>query len=141
MPRDPLDTATILYTSGTTGKPKGAEGCHFSLVEQVNVLLNGTLDLEPGDRILGCLPLFHTFGQTCVMNMGFRAGAAIVLVPKFDGATALQLLNEHGCTVMTGVPDHVHRAAGGREVEPRPPAAPLRDEWRAPPSRSPSSSG
>ena len=104
VPRDPLDTATILYTSGTTGKPKGAEGCHFSLVEQVNVLLNGTLDLDPEDRILGCLPLFHTFGQTCVMNMGFRAGAAIVLVPKFDGATALQLLNEHGCTVMTGVP-------------------------------------
>ncbi|MEN0086455.1 MAG: long-chain fatty acid--CoA ligase [Leifsonia sp.] len=103
-PRGPLDTATILYTSGTTGKPKGAEGCHFSLVEQVNVLLAGTLDIEPTDRILGCLPLFHTFGQTCVMNMGFRAGAAVVLVPKFDGATALQLLNEHACTIMTGVP-------------------------------------
>ncbi len=104
VPRHPIDTATILYTSGTTGKPKGAEGCHFSLVEQVNVLLNGTLDLEPTDRILGCLPLFHTFGQTCVMNMGFRAGAAVVLVPKFDPATALQLLNAHQCTVMTGVP-------------------------------------
>ncbi|MGN6762552.1 MAG: long-chain-fatty-acid--CoA ligase [Leifsonia sp.] len=104
VPRDPFDTATILYTSGTTGKPKGAEGCHFSLVEQVNVLLQGTLDLTPADRILGCLPLFHTFGQTCVMNMGFRAGAAVVLVPKFDGATALQLLNEHSCTIMTGVP-------------------------------------
>ncbi|WP_158865135.1 long-chain-fatty-acid--CoA ligase [Leifsonia sp. AG29] len=104
VPRDPIDTATILYTSGTTGKPKGAEGCHFSLIEQVNVLLAGTLDIGPEDRILGCLPLFHTFGQTCVMNMGFRAGAAVVLVPKFDGATALQLLNAHGCTIMTGVP-------------------------------------
>ena len=104
VPRDPIDTATILYTSGTTGKPKGAEGCHFALVEQVNVLLAGTLDFESTDRILGCLPLFHTFGQTCVMNMGFRAGAAIVLVPKFDGATALQLLNAHACTIMTGVP-------------------------------------
>ncbi len=104
VPRDPFDTATILYTSGTTGTPKGAEGCHFSLVEQVNVLLAEALDLEPTDRILGCLPLFHTFGQTCVMNMGFRAGAAVVLVPKFDGATALELLNAHGCTIMTGVP-------------------------------------
>ncbi len=104
VPRDPFDTATILYTSGTTGKPKGAEGCHFSLVEQVNVLLAGTLDLEPSDRILGCLPLFHTFGQTCVMNMGFRAGATVVLVPKFDGATALALMNANRCTVMTGVP-------------------------------------
>jgi long-chain acyl-CoA synthetase len=104
LPRNPLDTATILYTSGTTGKPKGAEGCHFSLIEQVNVLLAEALDVLPTDRILGCLPLFHTFGQTCVMNMGFRAGAAVVLVPKFDAATALELLNRHACTIMTGVP-------------------------------------
>ncbi|UAJ78456.1 long-chain fatty acid--CoA ligase [Leifsonia sp. ZF2019] len=104
LPRDPFDTATILYTSGTTGKPKGAEGCHFSLIEQVNVLLAEALDVLPTDCILGCLPLFHTFGQTCVMNLGFRAGAAVVLVPKFDPATALDLLNEHACTIMTGVP-------------------------------------
>ncbi len=104
VPRSPFDTATILYTSGTTGKPKGAEGCHFSLVEQVNTLAAGALDVVPEDRILGCLPLFHTFGQTCVMNLGFRVGAAVVLVPKFDGATALALLNAHQCTIMTGVP-------------------------------------
>jgi long-chain acyl-CoA synthetase len=104
VPRDPFDTATILYTSGTTGKPKGAEGCHFSLVEQVNTLLGQTLDIGPTDILLGCLPLFHTFGQTCVMNVAFRAGAAIVLVPRFDGATALTLLNKHKCTIMTGVP-------------------------------------
>ncbi len=70
----------------------------------MNTLLGGTLDIGTEDRILGCLPLFHTFGQTCVMNMGFRAGASIVLVPKFDGATALALLNRHACTIMTGVP-------------------------------------
>ncbi|WP_431277763.1 long-chain-fatty-acid--CoA ligase [Leifsonia poae] len=104
VPRDPFDTATILYTSGTTGKPKGAEGCHFALVEQVNVLSAGALDVTEEDRILGCLPLFHTFGQTCVMNLGFRVGATVVLVPKFDGATALSLMNENQCTVMTGVP-------------------------------------
>ncbi|NEN07120.1 long-chain fatty acid--CoA ligase [Diaminobutyricibacter tongyongensis] len=104
VPRNPFDTATILYTSGTTGKPKGAEGCHFSLVEQVNTLSGDAFDVTPEDRILGCLPLFHTFGQTCVMNLGFRIGSAIVLVPKFDGATALSLLNAHQCTIMTGVP-------------------------------------
>jgi len=103
-PQHPFATATILYTSGTTGKPKGAEGCHLALVEQVNTLLAGTLDMTADDVILGCLPLFHTFGQTCVMNVGFRAGATIVMVPKFDGPTALALLNEHRCTIMTGVP-------------------------------------
>lgn len=104
LPRDPFDTATILYTSGTTGKPKGAEGCHFALVEQASQLLIGTIEMGQGDVILGCLPLFHTFGQTCVMNIGFRASATVVLVPKFDGPGALELLNRHQCTIMTGVP-------------------------------------
>jgi long-chain acyl-CoA synthetase len=104
VPRGPFDTATILYTSGTTGKPKGAEGCHFAIVEQTSSLLTDAFDLSADDVVLGCLPLFHTFGQVCVMNVGFRAGAAVVLVPKFDGATALELLNKHECTIMTGVP-------------------------------------
>ena len=104
LPRQPNDTATILYTSGTTGAPKGAEGSHFSLVEQTSTLLLGTFDLTGADTILGCLPLFHTFGQTCVLNTGFRAGATIVLMPKFDGAGALSLIQEHGCTLFFGVP-------------------------------------
>jgi len=103
-PRHPFDTATILYTSGTTGQPKGAEGCHLALVEQVNVLLLNTFDLRPDDRVLGCLPLFHTFGQTCAMNASFRAGATIVMVPKFDGDTALSVMVEQQCTVFMGVP-------------------------------------
>ncbi|MCL2514458.1 MAG: long-chain fatty acid--CoA ligase [Microbacteriaceae bacterium] len=100
----PTATATILYTSGTTGRPKGAQGSHFSLVEHVNTLLLGAIDVREDDVVLGCLPLFHTFGQMCVMNVAFRRGACVVLVPKFDGATALALLNRHGCTIMTGVP-------------------------------------
>lgn len=103
-PRHPFDTATILYTSGTTGQPKGAEGCHLALVEQVNVLLLNTFDLRPDDRVLGCLPLFHTFGQTCAMNTAFRAGSTVVMVPKFDGDLALQTMIEQDCTVFMGVP-------------------------------------
>ncbi|TFC87814.1 long-chain fatty acid--CoA ligase [Cryobacterium sp. TMT1-21] len=103
-PTDPGDTATILYTSGTTGTPKGAEGSHFSLIEQVNALLISTFDLRSSDTILGTLPLFHTFGQTCVLNAGLRIGATIVLVPKFDGDTALTLLNQHEVDVFFGVP-------------------------------------
>lgn len=103
-PMDPDDTATILYTSGTTGVPKGAEGSHFSLIEQVNTLLLSTFDLRQGDMVLGTLPLFHTFGQTCVLNSGLRIGATLVLVPRFDGDTALCLLNEHHIDVFFGVP-------------------------------------
>jgi len=104
LPRHPFDTATILYTSGTTGQPKGAEGCHLALVEQVNVLLLNTFDLRPGDRVLGCLPLFHTFGQTCAMNASFRAGSTVVMVPKFSGDTALAVMNQQQCTIFMGVP-------------------------------------
>jgi long-chain acyl-CoA synthetase len=103
-PRDPFDTATILYTSGTTGKPKGAEGSHFSLLEQVNTNLMTTFDMHRGDVLLGALPLFHTFGQTCTMNTGFRVGATIVMLPKFDGDSALAAMVEHGCEVFMGVP-------------------------------------
>jgi long-chain acyl-CoA synthetase len=104
VPRRPQDTATIMYTSGTTGKPKGALGTHFALVEQVNVLLTGTLDLRRGDMVFGGLPLFHTFGQTCVLNAGFRAGATLVMCPRFTGDAALQLLHKHKIKVFFGVP-------------------------------------
>ncbi|MGG5170630.1 long-chain-fatty-acid--CoA ligase [Pseudarthrobacter sp. J1738] len=104
VPCAPEDTATILYTSGTTGKPKGALGSHFALVEQVNTLLTSTFDVRRGDVLFGGLPLFHTFGQTCVLNAGIRAGATIVLLPKFTGAAALEAVNQHKINVFFGVP-------------------------------------
>lgn len=120
--RDPFDTATILYTSGTTGRPKGAEGCHLALVEQVNVLLLNTFDLHHGDRVLGCLPLFHTFGQTCAMNTSFRAGATVVLVPRFDGDTALATMVSQRCTVFMGVPTmYIALLDAATRTEDRPP--------------------
>ncbi len=102
--REPEDTAVVLYTSGTTGKPKGAEITHLNVT--MNVLASATysFDIDETDVVLGCLPLFHTFGQTCCMNTAFFVGASVVMLPRFDGATALQLLVDQGCTIFMGVP-------------------------------------
>ncbi|WP_372698623.1 long-chain fatty acid--CoA ligase [Arthrobacter sp. JSM 101049] len=103
-PMQPGDIATILYTSGTTGKPKGALGSHVALLEQVNVLLTSTFDFREGDRVFGGLPLFHTFGQTVVLNTGLRAGAEIMLLPKFTPAAALDMVLDDGIDIFCGVP-------------------------------------
>jgi long-chain acyl-CoA synthetase len=97
------DTAVILYTSGTTGKPKGAELTHANLRSNVDVATR-LFDLGVDDVIFGGLPLFHSFGQTCTMNAAICAGAAITLLPRFDPAKALEILERDRCTVFEGVP-------------------------------------
>jgi long-chain acyl-CoA synthetase len=104
VPREPGDTAVVLYTSGTTGKPKGAMITHLNVQMNVDVSAMDSFDITADDVVLGCLPLFHTFGQTCCMNTAFRVGAAVVLLPRFDGLQALQLLVDEGCTIFMGVP-------------------------------------
>jgi long-chain acyl-CoA synthetase len=120
--REPGDTAVILYTSGTTGQPKGAEISHLNVV--MNVLSSATysFDIGPDDVVLGCLPLFHTFGQTCCMNTAFFVGASVVLLPRFDGAQALELLDKEKCTIFMGVPTMyvgLLEAARTSDVRPR----------------------
>jgi long-chain acyl-CoA synthetase len=97
------DTAVILYTSGTTGKPKGAELTHCNLRRNVDVSV-ALFDLGVGDVIFGGLPLFHSFGQTCTMNAAVRSGATVTLLPRFDPAKALEILERDRCTVFEGVP-------------------------------------
>ena len=104
VPREPDDTAVILYTSGTTGKPKGAELTHLNVTMNVAISAQHSFDIGAGDTVLGCLPLFHTFGQTCCMNTAFYVGATVVLLPRFDGAEALRLLVDESCTIFMGVP-------------------------------------
>ena len=104
VPREPGDTAVILYTSGTTGQPKGAMITHLNVQMNVDVSAMDSFDIGAEDVVLGCLPLFHTFGQTCCMNTAFRVGACVVLLPRFDGTQALELLVEQKCTVFMGVP-------------------------------------
>jgi long-chain acyl-CoA synthetase len=101
---EPDDTAVILYTSGTTGQPKGAEISHLNVTMNVVASAMHSFDIGPDDVVLGCLPLFHTFGQTCCMNTAFYVGASVVMLPRFDGAQALQLLEKEKCTIFMGVP-------------------------------------
>ncbi|MDO6708854.1 long-chain fatty acid--CoA ligase [Photobacterium sp. 1_MG-2023] len=102
-PRNADDTAVILYTSGTTGQPKGAE------LTQANQYLNAMaaqnlMQMEGRDVHLVTLPLFHTFGQTVNMNAPVSLGCTMVLVPRFDPTLVMGLIEKHGVTLFAGVP-------------------------------------
>jgi long-chain acyl-CoA synthetase len=105
---DGSDTAVILYTSGTTGTPKGAELSHDNLFTNCDICATRLADLSEEDVALGALPLFHTFGQTCGMNTCVRAGACLTLIPRFDPAKALEIIERDSVTVFQGVPTMYH---------------------------------
>jgi long-chain acyl-CoA synthetase len=98
------DTAVILYTSGTTGTPKGAELTHANLARNAAVSATTLFRLEPDDVIMGCLPLFHSFGQTCGLNAAVSSGACLTLLPRFDPASVLEVIQSDRVTVFEGVP-------------------------------------
>jgi long-chain acyl-CoA synthetase len=98
------DVALIQYTGGTTGTPKGARLTHQNLTanaRQVN-LLDPWRDGE--DRILGVLPFFHVFANTCVLNRTILNGGEIVMLPRFDAGQALAAVARGRVTAMPGVP-------------------------------------
>ncbi|MBS4102979.1 long-chain-fatty-acid--CoA ligase [Tsukamurella paurometabola] len=99
------DTAVILYTSGTTGEPKGAELRHRNMAD--NARAGQTLfeiDPEHPDTLLCVLPLFHAFGQTVIQNTGLASGGTIVLLPRFEPSTALDLMLSEKVSLFAGVP-------------------------------------
>src|SRR5215472_16826093 len=100
----PDDTAVILYTSGTTGRAKGAELSHYNMFFNALYGTGDLFKLKPDDILLAVLPLFHSFGQTCVMNAAFCAGATVTLLPRFEPATALAALARDRVTIFEGVP-------------------------------------
>ncbi len=100
---DPGDTAVIVYTSGTTGTPKGAELTHFQLY--MNADTPGRLfGIRDDDVVMVVLPLFHVFGLSSQLNVCVRFGATMSLVPRFDADKALEVMQRDGVTVFEGVP-------------------------------------
>ena len=109
------DTAVILYTSGTTGRPKGAELTHTNL--GLNALAAIEIySLVPEDIVLGVLPLYHSYGQTCTLNGSIAVGARVVLMKRFEATRVARTIDHHGVSVFLGVPtmftDMAHCPAG-----------------------------
>jgi long-chain acyl-CoA synthetase len=104
--RDGADTAVIVYTSGTSGQPRGVELTHANLVSNARVTA-ALFGFGPEDSVLAALPLAHAFGQTCTLNATLLAGARVVLAPQLEPLD--------GVTVLVGVPSMYARllAAGG----------------------------
>ncbi len=97
------DTAVILYTSGTTGTPKGAELTHSNLTRNAQVARD-LFKADAGTVTLGALPLFHSFGQTCSLNATILAGGTLTLIPRFDPGKALEIIQRDQVTMFQGVP-------------------------------------
>jgi long-chain acyl-CoA synthetase len=101
--RHDTDDAVILYTSGTTGRPKGAELTHAGLVSNAEVSAR-LFGVRPDDVVMGCLPLFHVFGLTCGLNASVASAATLTLLPRFDPAKALDIMQRDRVTIFEGVP-------------------------------------
>jgi long-chain acyl-CoA synthetase len=102
-PRELTDTAAIVYTSGTTGRPKGAELTHIQLY--MNADIPGRLfDVQPDDVVITVLPLFHIFGMSSILNVCVRFGCTMSLVPRFDPTAVLTAIQRDRATIFKGVP-------------------------------------
>ncbi|MET9391221.1 long-chain fatty acid--CoA ligase [Streptomyces sp. NPDC006624] len=102
-PVEPDDTCVIMYTSGTTGRPKGAMLTHGNITwNAVNVLVD--TDLVADERALVCAPLFHTAGLNMLTLPVLLKGGACVLAEAFDPGAAFDLVERHRVTFMFGVP-------------------------------------
>ena len=103
VPTEGDDTAVLLYTSGTTGKPKGAELTHLNLY--MNCTIAGQLfEFQETDIGVAVLPLFHVFGLSSVLNTSVRYGGTIVLIPRFELEPVVEAIEKHRCTIFSGVP-------------------------------------
>ena len=103
VPRAGSDTAVILYTSGTTGTPKGAQLTHANLIRNHEVA-RAVFGFDATAVTLGALPFFHAFGQTCALNATLAAGGTLTLLPRFNTAKALEIMDRDRVSVFEGVP-------------------------------------
>lgn len=110
------DPAVLLYTSGTTGAPKGACLTHSNMLSNARTCV-GVFGFTPKDTVFGGLPLFHAFGQTVSMNAVFAAGATVALLPRFTPDGAARLSRDARVTVFAAVPSMYSAVAAALETD------------------------
>jgi long-chain acyl-CoA synthetase len=104
-PRDDDDLAVLLFTSGTAGMPKAAMLSHGNLIANIRQVQDAPgLAVRADDVGLGVLPFFHVFGLNVVIGLTLAAHATLVSVPRFDPAKSVEVIREHGVTVIAAVP-------------------------------------
>lgn len=112
VPRAPGDTAMIQYTSGTTGKPKGAMVSHANVLAAIDMLARAPrFPVHARTVTLLVLPLFHAFGLDVGLGLSLAFGTTMVLLRRFDAAEMLRLVDEHRVTLCWGVPPMFHAFA------------------------------
>ena len=119
LPADPGAVALMLYTSGTTSRPKGALITHGNLTANIKAL-HEAWGWRSDDVLLHVLPIFHVHGLTVALHGALHAGAAAVMLPRFDADRTLALLESRRFSVFMGVPTihrRLHRAAEGRACD------------------------
>jgi long-chain acyl-CoA synthetase len=114
------DTLNILYTSGTTGVPKGVMLSHWNLGRNAKVLAEMRGYIEPDTVVIGVLPLFHVYGITSVMNVSMYLGLTIQLFTHFEPERVIEIIETERHTIFFGVPTMINRLIQvGSEKPPR----------------------
>jgi len=113
---DCSSTGVILYTSGHTGRPKGAELSNFSLARNARAAVD-LLQIRPNDRLIGVLPFTHAFGQTTVMNAALAACATVILIPEFEPEIVLKAIHDYQVTLFLGTPSMLSQMLSCSERE------------------------
>lgn len=117
---DPDEPAVLLYTSGTTGNPKGVTLSHRNVHFQLSTVVPSLVDFRPSDRVVGVLPMYHVFGLANAMIAAIHNGATICLVPQYSPANLLAAIDEYDGTILPAVPSmyqHLLSIARARKAQ------------------------
>ena len=112
------DTLNILYTSGTTGDPKGGMLTHGNLARNAAILARMRGTIEPDTVVIGALPLYHVYGITSVMNVSMYLGLTVELFAHFEPAAVIAVTEREARTIFFGVPTMLNRLIQAAEERP-----------------------